>query len=273
MRISWRAGGEVRQFDAGVTDAMGNVSPLRPPGMPTPVDRGLPRSSPGIVVRNITLGFGARMLFSDLSFDLPGGRFTVLLGASGVGKSTLLKAIAGLRPLGQGTILTDEGDKVAGRVAYMGQQDLLLPWLSVLDNVVIGATLRGETPDIARAALLLSRVGLGNRAKALPAELSGGMRQRAALARTLYEDRPILLMDEPFSALDAITRDGRTVLLITHDPLEACRLGHHLMMLSGQPATLSAPIPVPGAPPRAPDDPTVLRIQGQLLRMLLEESS
>ncbi len=107
------------------------------------------------------------------------------------------------------------------------------------------------------------------------------MRQRAAIARTLYEARPIVLMDEPFSALDTFTRTriqelfaelmaGCTVLLITHDPLEACRLGHHLLVLSGHPARLGAPLAVPGTPPRAPDDPILLQTQGHLLRALTE---
>jgi putative hydroxymethylpyrimidine transport system ATP-binding protein len=105
------------------------------------------------------------------------------------------------------------------------------------------------------------------------------MRQRVALARTLYEDRPIVLMDEPFSALDAITRtriqnlaaqllDGRTVLLITHDPMEACRISDAVVVLSGTPARLSAPIPMPGTAPRAPDDLAVLQAQAQLLKNL-----
>ncbi|NNM56764.1 ATP-binding cassette domain-containing protein, partial [Acidocella sp.] len=114
--------------------------------------------------------------------------------------------------------------------------------------------------------------------------LSGGMRQRVALARTLYEDRPIVLMDEPFSALDSITRlriqnlaaellAGRTVLLITHDPLEACRLGHALFVLSGAPARLGAPLHVPGPPPRAADDIALLQTQGALMRTLTEAAA
>ena len=105
------------------------------------------------------------------------------------------------------------------------------------------------------------------------------MRQRAAIARTLYEDRPIVLMDEPFSALDTITRTrvqdlaarllfGRTVLMITHDPLEACRLGQLLVVLSGSPAILSAPVELAGEAPRPPDDAGVLRTMGQLMRAL-----
>jgi putative hydroxymethylpyrimidine transport system ATP-binding protein len=249
----------------------------------SPSARGHDAMSPGIIARNLTLGYGTRSLLERVSFEIAGGEFMALLGTSGVGKSTLLKAIAGLTPIRGGSICTSEGKPITGQVAYMGQQDLLFPWLSVLENVLLGSRLRGERGNRERALHLLRHVGLLENAEALPAELSGGMRQRAALARTLYEDRPILLMDEPFSALDAITRakvqdlasellHDRTVLLITHDPLEACRLGHELRLLSGSPAMLSEPIRVPGLPPRAPDDPHVLRIQGQLLRMLVEQT-
>ena len=196
-----------------------------------------------------------------------------------MGKTSLLRIIAGLEPPASGRVTATDGQALAGRIAYMAQQDLLLPWATVLANVMLGATLRGMAKDKARAMQLLDRVGLAGRERALPGELSGGMRQRAALARTLYEDRPVILMDEPFSALDAITRAriqnlaaelsrGRTVLLITHDPMEACRLGHHLLVLAGAPARLGLPITVLGAPPRATDDEAVLHTQGRLMRAL-----
>jgi len=196
-----------------------------------------------------------------------------------VGKTSLLRIIAGLEPPDSGRVAASDGQALAGRIAYMAQQDLLLPWATVLDNVMLGATLRGAAKDRDRAGALLEQVSLAGRERALPAQLSGGMRQRAALARTLYEDRPVILMDEPFSALDAITRAriqnlaaellaGRTVLLITHDPMEACRLGHQLLVLSGDPARLGPPITVPGAPPRATDDEAALHTQGRLMRAL-----
>jgi putative hydroxymethylpyrimidine transport system ATP-binding protein len=238
-------------------------------------------ANPGIVVRGLTLRFGALTVFETLSFDVSGGQFVVLLGPSGVGKSSILKILAGLAKPTSGSCAATDGAPLAGRIAYMGQQDLLYPWLRVIDNVMLGPKLRGEKPDHDRAMGLLERVGLAARARALPAELSGGMRQRAAIARTLYEQRPIVLMDEPFSALDTFTRSriqelaaellaGCTALLITHDPLEACRLGHHLIVLSGHPARLGAPIEVPGVPPRAPDDLSLLRTQGHLMRVLTE---
>lgn len=236
---------------------------------------------PGIVIEGLTLRFGGRTIFETLDLTIAGGQFVALLGTSGVGKSSLLKILAGLSRQTAGTVRASDGKPLQGRVAYMGQTDLLYPWLTVQQNVMLGSRLRGEKPDLDRAMHLLQRVGLGERAKALPMELSGGMRQRTAIARTLYEDRPIVLMDEPFSALDTFTRarvqelaaellQGRTALLITHDPFEACRLGHHLVVLSGHPATLGAPIMVPGNPPRAPDDPHLLETQGHLMRVLTE---
>jgi putative hydroxymethylpyrimidine transport system ATP-binding protein len=235
---------------------------------------------PGISIEGLTLRFGSRTIFEHLSLDIPGGQIMALLGSSGVGKSSLLKIMAGLAPASQGTVRASDGGPLTGRIAYMGQTDLLYPWLRVADNVMLGSRLRRERPDAARAMHLLERVGLADRARALPMELSGGMRQRTALARTLYEDRPMVLMDEPFSALDAVTRariqalaaellKGRTVLLITHDPMEACRLGHRLVVLAGHPAALGAPIAVPGTVPRALDDPDLLRSQGHLMRALV----
>jgi putative hydroxymethylpyrimidine transport system ATP-binding protein len=236
---------------------------------------------PGIIIEGLTLSYGEQTIFRNLDLTIAGGQFVALLGTSGVGKTSLLKIVAGLAKPTSGTVRADDGAALRGRVAYMGQTDLLYPWLTVEENVTLGSRLRGERPDRGRARHLLERVGLGERARTLPGELSGGMRQRTAIARTLYEDRPIVLMDEPFSALDTFTRarvqelaaellEGRTALLITHDPFEACRLGHHLVVLSGHPATLGPPIAVPGKPARAPDDPHLLETQGHLLRVLTE---
>jgi putative hydroxymethylpyrimidine transport system ATP-binding protein len=164
-------------------------------------------------------------------------------------------------------------------MAWMAQQDLLLPWRRLRGNLLLGAQLRGERADAARADSLIEAVGLAGRETAWPAELSGGMRQRAALARTLMEDRPIVLMDEPFSSVDAPTRHrlqdlaarllaGRTVLLVTHDPLEAMRLAHKVVVLRGSPARLEE-VPVPGsAPARDPRDPPVMAAAAALLDSL-----
>ncbi len=238
-------------------------------------------SVPSVHVSGAGLAFDGFPLFDDLSIDLAAGEWTILLGPSGVGKTSLLRLIAGLEGASAGTVRCDDGLPVSERVAYMAQQDLLLPWLSLQDNVLLGARLRGsiDSRSRARARELLTRVGLGDRIDALPAACSGGMRQRAAVARTLFEDRPIVLMDEPFSALDAITRlqlqdiaaellGDRTVLLITHDPFEALRLGHTVRVMTGRPAQIGAPLAPPGTPPRPATTPELIALHATLLARL-----
>lgn len=235
---------------------------------------------PGIQVRDLSLRFGRQVIFDRLSFEIAGGSVVALLGASGAGKTSLLKIIAGLMQPSAGEVTGSDGLPIAGRIAYMGQKDLLYPWLTVAENISLGARLRGEKTDREWAGHLLERVGLSGYAKALPSALSGGMRQRAAIARTLYERQPIVLMDEPFSALDTITRAmiqtlaaellaQHTVLLITHDPMEACRLSHRLLVLSRYPAGIDDTHVISGLPPRAPDDPHLLKSQGELLQQLM----
>ncbi|MCS6877540.1 MAG: ATP-binding cassette domain-containing protein [Geminicoccaceae bacterium] len=238
--------------------------------------------APGIRLEVERLLFDGAELFRDLVLEIPGGRWTCLLGPSGVGKSTLLRLLAGLLP-GAARVASD-GLPLSGRIAWMAQSDLLFPWLSVLDNLVVGYRLRGAPRALlaekrAQARSLLEKIGLGGYAEALPAALSGGMRQRAALARTLLEDRPVVLMDEPFSALDAITRHrlqdlaaellaGRTVVLVTHSPLEALRLGHEVRILEGRPVRLDPPLQIGGRPPREAADPALLALEARLLARL-----
>ncbi|MBU8876961.1 ABC transporter ATP-binding protein [Reyranella sp. MMS21-HV4-11] len=230
-------------------------------------------SSPALSVRSAHIVLDGHVVAENLSLDFAAGCTTCLLGRSGVGKTSLLRHLAGLLP----------GTAPAGPVAYMAQRDLLLPWLSVLDNVLLGHRLRrDETARRSaepRARSLLAEVGLGDRLDALPQTLSGGMRQRAALARTLCEDRRIVLMDEPFGHLDAVTRfdlqdlaarllEGRTVVMVTHDPLEALRMGHEIRVLSGNPLA-SGPLIAPvGAVPRDPADPELLALQARLIQEL-----
>jgi putative hydroxymethylpyrimidine transport system ATP-binding protein len=218
-------------------------------------------------------------LFGPLEIGLAAGAWTCLLGPSGVGKSTVLRLIAGL-PTGAdfaGSIAADDGRPLENRVAYMAQSDLLFPWLDVLGNVVLGARLRHERPDVERARGLIASVGLEAHAGKRPRTLSGGERQRVALARTLMEDRPVILLDEPFSALDARTRAdmqelaadllaGRTVLLVTHDPAEAARLGDAILLMSAGAVVAAAPPPVP--PVRPYDDPETLACQARLMSLL-----
>jgi len=243
-------------------------------------------SAPGIYLENISFAYAGEEIFRSLNFTVRSGQWTCLIGPSGCGKSTLLRLISGsLREGLSGTIRFGNGSSQHGLAAWMAQKDLLLPWLAVVDNVCLGARLRGEMSANKRekAISLLDDAGLGAYSRSLPAELSGGMRQRVALLRTLMEDRPVILMDEPFSALDALTRlklqdlaanmvKGATVLMVTHDPLEALRLGHRIYVMTGRPAQLSKAIIPPGLPPRKPGDPTIVTLQAELLDRLEGES-
>jgi putative hydroxymethylpyrimidine transport system ATP-binding protein len=238
--------------------------------------------APTIVVDRLSLAFGDRRVFHDLSLRLDGGKTTCILGPSGCGKSTLLKCVAGTGPSSSVGSIRFEPRGEKRQVAWMGQNDLLLPWLSLIGNVLLGARLRGElTDDLRRrAADLLAAAGLGEYAEALPSTLSGGMRQRGALLRTLMEGRPVLLMDEPFSALDALTRmrlqdlaadmiRGKTVVLVTHDPLEALRLADRIIVLAGSPARVRADLQPEGVPPRDPGNPEIARRHAELLSLLV----
>ncbi len=229
---------------------------------------------PSSIHSDSALAFGSQAVLAPFALDLAPGRWIAVLGASGIGKSSLLRALAGLLP--QARVTPD----LRGRIAWMAQTDLLLPWLPLLDNLCLGARLRGEIPDTDRARKLLGQVGLAGREDALPATLSGGMRQRAALARTLMEDRPLVLMDEPFAALDLANKrklhqlsaellSMRCVIFVTHDPVEALSLADRVYILAGSPARLTLAAEPQGARPRdvlAPEHVDALRaIQASLL--------
>ncbi|MDK9736445.1 ABC transporter ATP-binding protein [Vibrio sp. D404a] len=231
-----------------------------------------------------------------LNLSVAAAQWTVLLGRSGCGKTTILRYLAGLLSHNiewQGGLHTSDGEALEGRIAYMAQQDLLLPWLSVIDNVCLSQRFSGKgwrgmdnreessEENQQRAMSLLESVGLADYAHAMPQQLSGGMRQRVALARTLMQDKPIVLMDEPFSALDAVTRhklqtlaakllEDKTVVLITHDPQEAVRLAHHLYVLQGTPASAQA-LQVPTTLPPRTIDGQCASIQQQILEQLEQD--
>ena len=236
------------------------------------------KSAPQLRIRG---GFshGDAILFDGLDLVLESGQWTCLLGPSGVGKSTILRLVAGLDTGGdfEGTIESTDRRPLREQVAYMAQADLLLPWLNVRANVMLGASLRGEARMFERVDQLISEVGLGRHAEKRPHELSGGMRQRVALARTLMEDKPLLLLDEPFSSLDARTRSEMqelafevladcTVMLVTHYPGEAARIADKVYLLTEN--GLYQPDVVAQPPIRAFDDPETLNIQSRLLGAL-----
>jgi putative hydroxymethylpyrimidine transport system ATP-binding protein len=211
------------------------------------------------------LVYQQKTLFESFSITICPGQFLAILGVNGVGKSTFLRQIA---------------KQQRQNMAWMGQRDGLLPWLDIINNVCLGARLRCgriEPAERARGLDLLHQVGLGDQANQAPAALSGGMRQRVALARTLFEQRPIILMDEPFSALDAVNRrdiqrlchqhfHGKTVIFVTHDPFDAWHIAHRVVVLRGQPATIAFDLSLPGDGFRAIDGaaPTIHQMMAVL---------
>ena len=238
--------------------------------------------APAITLKG-SANYGAVPVFGPLKFEAPAGGWTCLLGSSGVGKSTLLRLLAGLDAgvKFDGTIKCSDGEALPPRASLMLQSDMLLPWVSVLQNVTLGARLRGEKPDLDRATQSLNDVGLTDFQQRMPGTLSGGQRQRVALARTLMEDQPVMLLDEPFSALDAKNRAamqdlaarlfiGRTVILVTHDPYEAARLGAQIVVMTK--AGLQVLKPPASSTIRAYDSPEVMKFAAKLLTLLHDES-
>lgn len=236
-----------------------------------------------LTINQLTVSFDKKPLFQDLSFSLPLGKWTCLLGKSGIGKSTLLRFIAGLAEKKaihfKGACYLGNRLLTPADLSYLPQQDALLPWLTVIDNALLGVRLRKKTVSREKAIRYLQAVGLSEYLQKRPSCLSGGMRQRVALVRVLLEDTPLVLMDEPFSSLDAITRgdmqnlalqllENKTVLFITHDPLEALRLGDEIRIVSGSPAVLSEPIRLKGDHSHPLEDPEILSLYKHLLTAL-----
>ncbi|MGE5449779.1 MAG: ABC transporter ATP-binding protein [Methanomassiliicoccales archaeon] len=213
-------------------------------------------------IDKVSLTMDSLLVLDNISLDLMDNECTVILGPSGSGKSTLLNLVAGLLVPDLGRVLLDgvEVTGVAGRASYMQQKHLLLPWLNLLDNCALPLTIKGISKQEARtrAMGLMEVFGLAGFENYYPSALSGGMCQRGALLRTYLSDCPLMLLDEPFASLDAITRRRLqewlgeirqrykwSVLFVTHDIDEAIFLGHRIYILSGLPARVLQSFEVP----------------------------
>lgn len=234
-----------------------------------------PATGARLLLSGVGKRYGDRWVLDGLDLEIEPGSFVSFLGPSGAGKSTLLQIVAGLEEPSAGNVAFDTAGPGHATVRMMFQEDRLLPWRSVEDNVLLGVRGRG---DEARA--LLEAVGLAGRGGAWPAELSGGQRQRVALARALLHRPEVLLLDEPFGALDALTRiamqqlverlwlaQPRTVLLVTHDVEEALVLSDRVLVLTGGSIGRDLPIDLPRGDRRG--HPRLVAWKEEILRGLL----
>ena len=246
-----------------------------------------PESLASVFVNRVSKAFGAGqnavVALDGLNLDVRKGELVCLVGASGCGKTTLLNLVAGLDEPSAGSIEVD------GRAALMFQESALFPWLTVLGNIELALRLRpgsklGRTDRRARAEALLTSVHLEGFNECRPHELSGGMRQRVAMARAFAQDADVLLMDEPFGALDAMTRDllhdelerlwvdrSFSVLFVTHNVREAARLADRIVLLSSRPGRVVEEFTVDIERPRRIDSPDVSSLAGTITDRLREE--
>jgi NitT/TauT family transport system ATP-binding protein len=247
-----------------------------------PVDQSS-AARPAVSLEQVTkryLGDNGLLALDGISLTVRQGEFLTLVGASGCGKSTLLNLVSGLDRPTSGSVEVD------GQAAFMFQEHALFPWLSALDNVATPLRLRGvgKKDREAQAREYLAAVHLADFADRRPHELSGGMKQRVAIARTLATHAPVLLMDEPFGALDAMTRDllhdelesiwrerNLTVLFVTHNVREAVRLGDRVVLLSSRPGRIVSEYDVSIDRPRRIEDRVVSELAGQITDALRRE--
>ena len=237
-----------------------------------------------VQVRGVTRRYGAVTALEDVSLTVGAGQVLAVVGPSGCGKSTLLELLAGLQEPDAGTVAVDAPGERRDHCAYMPQRDLLLPWRDAVGNAALALECQGVSRAGARdrARPLFERFGLAEFEQARPAELSGGMRQRVAFMRTLLPGRPVLLLDEPFGALDAITRgsmqrwlagaldaEPRTVILVTHDVEEALLLSDRVAVLSPRPGRVVAELEVPmPRSERTVSDPSLLELRERAMEVL-----
>ena len=230
-------------------------------------------------IQNLNLNFKGKKLFNNLNFDILENTSSALLGTSGVGKSTLLRCIADLEieNITSGKIVLKEGTNIA----WLSQENSLYPWLSILDNIQLYHHLKGTKTKqtLQKAKELLSQVNMSEHCDKKTYELSGGQKQRIALARTLMQEANLILMDEPFSALDAITKiqlqdltcqllKNKTVVLVTHDPQEAIKLANHIYILKNQPVTIEEVATLQGTLPHQLSNEKLWNLQEELISKL-----
>jgi len=239
-------------------------------------------------VSSVTKYFKDQEVFSGLDLKVAQGRFLVLVGPSGCGKSTLFDGLTGVTQLDEGSLFWNQDSlpNLSNHAAYMQQKDMLLPWFSLLDNAVLPAKTGGQ--DMVRAESqarsLFNRLGLKGYESHYPNQVSGGMRQRCALVRTLMFNRDLILLDEPLSALDTITRRSlqslllllqsefkKTILMITHDIEEALLLADEIYLLSPMPMTIFRHFILDSPKPRKFNDPALLDIKADVLDKLEED--
>ncbi len=229
-----------------------------------------------VALAGVTRRFGAITALEGVDLRVRRGEVVAVVGPSGCGKSTLLELVCALQRPDAGTVRS-------APAVLMAQRDLLLPWLRALDNAALAVRVAGASREEARrrARPLFERLGLEGFEGARPHELSGGMRQRVAFARTLLSGKPVLCLDEPFGALDALTREDlrawlatalerepRTVLLVTHDVEEAAVLADRIAVLSRRPGRVVAELDVPAPRPRLPTDPAVVETRRRVMEAL-----
>ena len=236
-------------------------------------------------IENASLIYKHTPVFAEVNLQLPPNQWIALLGSSGIGKTSLLKMIAGLLERQKDTEIEFTSNILPHHIAYIPQQDSLLPWLNALDNTLLKLRIRHHSrkamyEEKIKAKRWLTELGLADAYALYPHQLSGGMKQRVALARTLMEDRPLILMDEPFSSLDTMTRyrlhnisvtalRGKTVLFITHDPLEALRLADVIYIMAGHPARLHKVFELQTDCPRDLRQPELMKVHDELLSLLM----